>query len=101
MSVRAVVLHANDNVATLMGDGKSGETCAYSGARQGEVNLRQDVPFGHKIALEGLAAGEDVRKYGQVVGRMTASAQAGEHVHVHNVESLRGRGDLVAKEGAK
>ena len=30
-----------------------------------------------------------VRKYGEVIGRMTAPAVPGEHVHVHNLASLR------------
>jgi altronate dehydratase small subunit len=41
--------------------------------------------------------GDDVIKYGEVVGRTTATINIGDHVHVHNVESLRGRGDLVKK----
>ena len=35
-------------------------------------------------------------KYGQPIGRATAAIAPGEHVHVHNIESLRGRGDLDA-----
>ena len=32
-------------------------------------------------------------KYGIVIGRATHDIQQGQHVHVHNVEALRGRGD--------
>ena len=56
---------------------------------------------GHKIALVPMPAGTEVVKYGEVVGRMTSGAGVGEHVHVHNVESLRGRGDLAAAARAK
>ncbi|WP_352572154.1 SAF domain-containing protein [Mesorhizobium sp. M0074] len=36
-----------------------------------------------------LAASSKVRKYADVIGRLTAPVVAGDHVHVHNLESLR------------
>jgi altronate dehydratase small subunit len=36
-----------------------------------------------------------IHKYGQMIGRASAAIAAGEHVHVHNVEGVRGRGDLA------
>ncbi len=53
------------------------------------------IPSGHKIALRAVAAGAPVRKYGQAIGRAAAPIAPGEHVHVHNVEGIRGRGDLA------
>ncbi len=41
-----------------------------------------------------VAVGEEVRKYGEVIGLANAPISPGDHVHVHNVESQRGRGDL-------
>jgi len=37
--------------------------------------------------------GEPVIKYGEVIGRATKDIGEGTHAHVHNIESLRGRGD--------
>ena len=34
-----------------------------------------------------------VRKYGEIIGLATKDIQQGEYVHVHNIESCRGRGD--------
>jgi hypothetical protein len=51
--------------------------------------------MGHKFALRGIDQGADVIKYGEPIGRTTAPVAKGEHVHVHNVVSHRGR-----KEGA-
>ena len=34
-----------------------------------------------------IAAGEKVLKYGAPIGTATAAIAAGEHVHVHNIES--------------
>lgn len=93
---RSIVLHTDDTVATLIADGPSGAACRLQGARSGEVRLAGALPFGHKVAIRAMDAGADVIKYGQVIGRTTAAIAVGEHVHVHNVESRRGRGDLAA-----
>lgn len=59
-----------------------------------DVTVQSNVPFGHKVALTDIAAGTPVRKYGEVIGLASANIRAGEHVHTHNVDSQRGRGDL-------
>lgn len=51
------------------------------------------IPFGHKIAVAAMAAGDPVVKYGEVIGFATAAIQPGEHVHVHNVRSNRAKLD--------
>jgi altronate dehydratase len=53
----------------------------------------QQIPAGHKIALSPIAAGERVLKYGEAIGCASQAIAAGEHVHVHNLRSERGRGD--------
>ena len=90
---RAIVLHSGDNVATLIDAARAGQVCTLQGERAGEVKLLQDVPFGHKICIRETAAGAEVTKYGQVIGRASAPIKVGQHAHVHNVESARGRGD--------
>ncbi len=92
--LRAIVLHQSDNVGTLLDAGRSGETCALQGAVSGTVLLLQDIPFGHKVCLADTMSGADVLKYGQVIGRASQSLKVGEHLHVHNIESARARGDL-------
>lgn len=95
--IRAIVLDAQDNVATMMGDGKAGDTVQLTGPIAEIATLRQDIAFGHKLAIRPISQGQAVMKYGQVIGRATESIEVGQHVHVHNVESLRGRGDLAAQ----
>ena len=94
---RAVVLHKEDNVGTLIDSARKGEACTLQGERTGSVPLAADIAFGHKVCIAATPAGGDILKYGQVIGRATKAIAAGEHVHVHNVESGRGRGD---KSGA-
>jgi altronate dehydratase small subunit len=90
---RAIVLDRRDNVATLIDPGREGESCTLQGEAEGFTTLRQDVPFGHKVCVRDTAAGEPVVKYGQVIGHASSALRVGDHVHVHNVESARGRGD--------
>jgi altronate dehydratase small subunit len=90
---RAIVLDRRDNVATLIDTGSAGEHCALQGEAAEAVTLAQDVPFGHKVCIRAAARGDDIVKYGQVIGHASEAIAIGGHVHVHNVESARGRGD--------
>jgi altronate hydrolase len=49
------------------------------------VRLRDEIPAGHKVALEDISAGAQIRKYGQVIGVATSPIHAGDHVHAHNL----------------
>ncbi len=95
MSRDAIVIKRQDNVATAIRDIPAGKMAAV-GVEEEVMNVKvsQEIPFGHKLALRSIHCGEEVLKYGTVIGRATREIKPGEHVHVHNVESLRGRGDL-------
>jgi len=94
---RAIVLHHSDNVGTLIDRGSAGESCTLQGENSGSVQLVEDVPFGHKVCVRDTPLGGEILKYGQVIGRASDSLKAGQHVHIHNVESGRGRGDQVKR----
>jgi (2R)-sulfolactate sulfo-lyase subunit alpha len=51
--------------------------------------LKQDVPIGHKVALQDLNVDDAVIKYGQDIGRVVAAVRKGEHVHIHNLKTKR------------
>jgi len=53
----------------------------------------QPIAFGHKIALVDLEPGEQVLKYGEVMGLATQKIAKGQHVHVHNVKGPETRRD--------
>lgn len=73
-----VRIDPRDNVTTLL-DERIGETTLAGGAA-----AAAGVPFGHKVALRPIAAGEPVIKYGIPIGRATRDIAAGDLVHVHN-----------------
>jgi altronate dehydratase small subunit len=91
---RAIVLNPADNVATLLDAGRAGEACELQGEASGHLVLLQDVPFGHKVCVADTTPGTEILKYGQIIGRASQPVRAGEHMHVHNIESARARGDL-------
>jgi altronate dehydratase small subunit len=97
-NIDAIALAIVDNVATAI---KELEPGAIARVRLLEdiktVKIGNKIPYGHKFALKAIATGDDILKYGEVIGRAIADIPAGAHAHVHNIESLRGRGDLEEK----
>ena len=88
----AVALDPADDVAVALRDLAAGELVRVrAGATIAEIQLRAAIPLGHKIARRAIAAGAVVRKYGEPIGGASAAIAAGDHVHVHNLKSLRGR----------
>lgn len=96
MRRNAIVIKRQDNVATAIQDIPVGESAAV-GVEDESVGIKvvQEIPLGHKLALRHIGKGEEILKYGTVIGLATRDIELGEHVHVHNVESTRGRGDLA------
>lgn len=82
---RAFKLHPCDNTAVLLDDAEYGDQISYE---MQAVKAMQSIPKFHKIALEDMAAGELVMKYGYPIGKATTVIKRGSWVHVHNCESL-------------
>ena len=83
MTVSALRLHPADNVACLLRAHDAGEVPMI--ADHAAPVLTQAVAMGHKIALQSIAQGEAVVKYGAVIGHATQAIPAGAHVHLHNL----------------
>jgi hypothetical protein len=102
MSVRAVVMNSKDNVATLLSDVEVGAVVVVTSA-DGRVVKKVEalrlIPFGHKIAITRIGRKELVLKYGEVIGEATEPIEEGEHVHVHNIKSLRVRVETKPSQG--
>ncbi len=73
-------------MAVLLEDGNPKEWIEVNGHR---VELTSRIPRFHKAALRPIKAGETVRKVGEAIGVATRSIEAGEHVHVQNLKSLK------------
>lgn len=95
----AVVANENDNVATTVKDLKKGaEVLIDIFGKEKKVILCEDIPFGHKFAIKDIKEHEEILKYGEEIGQATMDIKAGDYVHVHNVVSERGRGDLEVQK---
>ena len=86
-----------DNVATIFANGITDGTKVEVRDKKGNseiITVHGDVPYGHKIALRDIAPGEHIMKYGECIGAASHPISKGDYVHVHNLDALRGRGDL-------
>ena len=93
--IKAVVGGVNDNVGIALKNLDVGIVLNLkAGNRRLTARLTDPIPYQHKFSLVPIALDEDIVKYGEVIGRATQRILQGDHVHIHNVESLRGRGDV-------
>ena len=92
--LQAIVMKAKDNVCTVIEDIAPEVVAGMEvGGEILRVQAAEAIPVGHKMAIRDIDLGENIIKYGEVIGRATQPIQKGKHVHVHNLESCRGRGD--------
>ena len=75
-------LHPDDDVVIAKVRIPAGATLVTDA---GTVVVAADVPSGDQIAVRPGAAGDPVRRYGQVIGFASAPIAPGEHVHRHNL----------------
>lgn len=78
-------IHPDDSVAVALEPLPSGLDLGALG-----VTLSDDVPMGHKFALRPIAAGEEVIKYGAVIGIAKVDIAPGAHVHTDNLKTALG-----------
>lgn len=81
-------INLQDNVATALGPVSPGQVTVLGDAQERELTAVTEIPEGHKIALRELAAGEDIIKYGVVIGRSTEVIPKGSWVHLHVMRSI-------------
>ncbi|MFP6670069.1 MAG: SAF domain-containing protein, partial [Pirellulaceae bacterium] len=87
--VDAICLHPDDNIGVAVRNLKAGEVISLASH---EITLQEDIPTGHKFAVESLAVEDSVFKYGQVIGVTTSGIGPGQWVHTHNlVNAVFGR----------
>ena len=57
------------------------------GIRIDDLEVIDEIPMGHKVALKDIREGEDIIKYAQVIGVASKDIRKGEHVHSHNMHT--------------
>jgi len=79
-----IKLNPEDNVAVCLEAGQKGETVLVDNQ---QLVLEDDIPVGHKVALESIETNSNVIKYGAPIGHATSPVRPGAHVHVHNLKT--------------
>lgn len=96
---QALQLEIADNVATVITEiNKDISIVIQAPGITFNLKTINAIPYCHKVALTTINTGEFVIKYGRPIGRATCDIAKGGLVGVHNMEGMRGRGDL---EGGK
>lgn len=87
-------INENDNVVVALRAISAGE--CISTEVQGvvrDIAALEEIPQGHKMAIQDIPEGGGVIKYGYAIGSATRSVRAGEWIHTHNLKT--GLGDLL------
>ena len=90
--IQFLVHEKRDTVGVAVVDVKAGQSLEGRTLDENKTisaKANMDIPLGHKIALKDFKAGDDIVKYGVVVGRVVQPIKQGDHVHVHNVKTKR------------
>jgi (2R)-sulfolactate sulfo-lyase subunit alpha len=87
-----LIHHRGDHVGVATSDIEAGERVVGVFMDDDStigVEARAAVPLGHKIAIEPLEPGDEVRKYGIRIGHAPGGFVVGDYVHTHNLKSAR------------
>ena len=90
---KGILLHeADDDVGVAAMDLKAGEeiqAVTLEGEPITPINMVEDVPLGHKVAMRDMEEKKHVMEYGSEIGYASTTIAKGAHVHTHNIKSLR------------
>ncbi len=75
-----VKLSPDDNVVIALRELQAGEQ-----PNDVPVPLVSQISRGHKIAVAPISKGQNVIRYGQIIGQAKSDIAPGEHIHVHNL----------------
>ena len=77
---RIIRLHESDNVAIALQELEQGTSLDLL-----SLTVKDLIPRSHKLAIQCIAKGDKVIRYGQIIGEAKEAIEAGAHVHSHNL----------------
>ena len=80
-----IQINKEDNVAVAVNKCRKNQLASVAG---NSFAVLEDIPVGHKIALEDLEKGTIIYKYGTPIGYAVKDIKQGEWVHSHNMSTL-------------
>lgn len=84
MKPNCMIINTSDNVAIALEEIAEGATALLPNGEN--IRAFTSIHFSHKIALRDISAGEDIVKYGEVIGQATQNISKGAWVHTHNLD---------------
>ncbi len=88
MKNNALRINISDNVVIALESLKKGDDIIIDGKIL--FPITKDIQAGHKIAIEHIASGEKIYRYGEPILEATSVIFRGEWVHVHNTQPVSG-----------
>ena len=79
-----IKINVKDDVVVLLDDSKMGDIIKVDDK---EIQILQDTPKGHKIAIKNINKDKDVLKYGYSIGKAKEDITVGQWVHSHNIKT--------------
>ncbi|MGB4661636.1 MAG: altronate dehydratase family protein [Mobilitalea sp.] len=86
----AIKIQEADNVAVALENLSAGQAINIG---QEKFIIIEEIPVGHKFALEDLRTGSEVIKYGYSIGKAIQPIRTGAWVHTHNLKT--GLGEVL------
>lgn len=83
---RFKIICEKDNVAVALDDLEAHTVVDVGGST---IEILNDIRFGHKFALSNIPVNGKVIKYCEEIGIASVEIKKGEHVHIHNLASIR------------
>ncbi len=80
-------INESDSVAVALRPLNAGESIKVTGA-DFSLDIRENIPMGHKVSLHDIHKGEPVIKYGFPIGGASSDIPQGHHVHTQNTHTL-------------
>ena len=90
MTPKTLLLDPSDNVAITLAALQPGDDIAV-----------EAIPRSHKVAVQDIAKGAPVRRYGQIIGQADRLIAAGTHVHDHNMSMSNHGADYAFASAAQ
>jgi altronate hydrolase len=79
-------LHPSDNLAVTRRAVKADEIVTVDGQ---SITIAEAIPANHKVAIQQIAKGQTIRKFGQPIGSAVTPISVGQWIHVQNVSIER------------
>ena len=89
MKINALLIDDVDNVVTCVTEVSAGSEVFYrKGNEVLSLRAEENIPYCHKIALKDFAEGDEVIKYGEMIGKTLEPIAMGHWIWDKNIYSV-------------